>query len=109
MAMDTPFFDDASNYTGHEATPIPPLYDPQQVIDVLVKLATEPEDEIIVGAAGRITNVSHQIAPAMTEAFMAHQTHKKQIKQATPAPNSAGAVHQPTEIGNEVSAGRLSR
>ena len=29
MAMETPFFEHAANYTGHEATPIPPVYDPQ--------------------------------------------------------------------------------
>jgi hypothetical protein len=42
-SMDTPFFDHAANYTGHETEPIPPLYDPHKVIDVIVRLATGPQ------------------------------------------------------------------
>lgn len=95
MAMDTPFFDHASNYTGHEATPIPPLYDPQEVIDVIVQLAIKPVDEVIVGTAGKIANVAHHLMPGLTETYMGRQTHKTQIKRAPPAAISEGAVHEP--------------
>lgn len=106
MAMDTPFFDHVSNYTGHEPTPIPPLYDPQDVVEAIVKVAIQPEDEIIVGGAGRVANVAHHVAPAITEGFMAHQTHRNQMEKAGPAPDSVGAVHSPSQDGVEVSAGR---
>jgi len=54
MAMDTPWFDHAANYSGHEPEPVPPLYDPQKVIDTYVRLASQPEDEVIVGGAGKL-------------------------------------------------------
>jgi NAD(P)-dependent dehydrogenase (short-subunit alcohol dehydrogenase family) len=36
---------------GHKVVPIPPVYEPEQVIDTLVQLATDPKDEVAVGGA----------------------------------------------------------
>ena len=33
--FDTPFFEHAAQYTGHEASPIPPTYDPKEVVDTI--------------------------------------------------------------------------
>jgi len=109
MAMDTPFFEHASNYTGHEATPIPPLYDPQKVIDTIVRLSTDPEDEVIVGVAGKIAAVAHSIAPGLTENLMAMQTQKSQIENAPLAEFSPGSVREPMSTGTDVSGGRLQQ
>ena len=109
MAMDTPFFEHASNYTGHEATPIPPLYNAQKVIDVIVRLAMEPEDEVIVGAAGKVAAVAHNLAPHFTENFVGEQTHKCQMEKAPQAGVSHGSVHSPMSAGSEVSGGRLDK
>jgi len=109
MAMDTPFFEHVSNYTGHQATPIPPLYDPKEVIDVIVRLATEPEDEVIVGAAGKVAAVAHSLAPGLTENLMAKQVHKSQIEAAPLAPFTSGRVLHPMASGTEVSGGRLKK
>jgi short-subunit dehydrogenase len=106
MAMDTPFFDHAANYTGHAAAPIPPLYDPKRVVDIIIDLAIDPADEVIVGAAGKVANVAHQIAPGAMRTFMSRQTQKSQIEQAPLAPFSAGALHEPIAAGAEVRGGR---
>jgi short-subunit dehydrogenase len=109
MAMDTPFFEHVSNYTGHEATPIPPLYDPQKVIDTIVRLATEPEDEVIVGVAGKVAAAAHSIAPGLTENLMGKQTHKTQMEDAPLAEFSPGSVREPMATGTEVTGGRLQQ
>jgi short-subunit dehydrogenase len=109
MAMDTPFFDHASNYTGHQAVPVPPLYDPQLVIDAIYHVAGDPEEEMIVGMAGRVTNVLHHVLPSAAEKYMGRQTHKSQMEDAPPAPKSPGAVHEPMMTGTDVSAGRLEK
>jgi short-subunit dehydrogenase len=106
MAMDTPFFDHAANYTGHITSPIPPLYDPQRVVDTIVELAANPQDEVIVGAAGKVAKVAHQLVPGMIESFMARQTQKSQIERAPVAPFFAGALHEPIAAGAEVRGGR---
>jgi NAD(P)-dependent dehydrogenase (short-subunit alcohol dehydrogenase family) len=35
-SFDTPFFEHAAQYTGHQASPIPPTYDPSEVADTIV-------------------------------------------------------------------------
>src|SRR5690606_12452240 len=79
MAMDTPWFDHAANYTGHEPQPIPPIYDPQEVIDTYVRLASKPADETIVGGAGRFFSALHSIMPGLVESMIGKQTHLVQM------------------------------
>ena len=108
-SFDTPFFDHAANYSGHEVTPIPPLYDPKEVVDVIVRLATDPEDEVTVGTAATISAISHNLAPGMTEKMMGKHTHKSQIDKAAPAPDTEGNLFEPVEHGTGVRGGRLER
>lgn len=107
-SMDTPFFEHAANYTGHKAVPIPPVYDPQEVVDVLVRLAFKPEDEVSVGTAGVISNFMHNLLPGATEAGMRHQTDKAQM-ESEPAPNTDGSLRTPSPGGTEVSGGFLKK
>lgn len=106
-SFDTPFFDHVANYTGHEVKPIPPVYDPEGVIDVLVRLVHEPEDEVMVGAGARISEVAHNLAPETMEKIWGKQVHRTQIENAAPAQPAQGALHEPVPIGTEVSGGRL--
>ena len=107
MAMDTPFFDHTANYTGHEAMPIPPLYEPEAAIEVIVRMATEPQDEVVVGAAGKLSNFAHHLMPGAVENYLGGQTHKAQYEEAPNAANTAGSLYRPMSIGTNVSAGRL--
>jgi len=109
MAMDTPFFDHAANYSGHEAAPVPPLYDPDKVVDVIVRLLESPEDEVIVGMAGKITAALHSMFPSLAENMLGRQTHKSQMEESPPARSTRGAVHEPISYGTEVYGGRLAR
>lgn len=99
MAMDTPFFEHAANYTGYQSEPVPPLYDAQKVVDTIVRLVDRPEPEVIVGAAGKVSNIAHNIAPRMTEAMLAHNTHKAQYEKAPPGPPTSGSLRQPMPEG----------
>lgn len=102
MAMDTPFFEHAANYTGHEAQPIPPLYDAQMVVDAIVQLILEPKDEVIVGGMGVMMSALHSVMPATVEKMMGKQTHMVQMEQAPAAPPSSGIVHTPSNQGTEL-------
>ena len=104
-SMDTPFFEHAANYTGHQAVPIPPVYDPQEVIDVIVRLATEPQDEVTVGNAGTLTALFHNLTPHLTEGMMGKQTHTALMKKADPAPDTEGSLRVPSDGGTEVTGG----
>jgi short-subunit dehydrogenase len=104
-SMDTPFFEHASQYTGHEVKPIPPLYDAEKVVDVIVKLATDPEDEVSVGAAGKLFTFLHQLAPGLVESMMATQTRKSEFDKSPEQRPHAGSVTQPMTAGTSVGGG----
>jgi hypothetical protein len=105
-AHDTPFFDHVANYTGHEVAPPRPLHDPEDVVETLVRLLTDPKDKEIVGADGIVKILLKQLAPGLAESVTARQVHKAQFEEAPPAPETSGAVRAPVSWGTEVSAGR---
>ncbi len=103
-SMDTPFFVHTANYTGHEAVPIPPVYDPQAVVDAILALAEKPQDEVSVGAAASATVLSHNLARAVTEAAMGRLTGTA-LKQSDPAPDTQSGLYSPVPEGTTVTGG----
>lgn len=102
MAMDTPFFQHAGNHTGKESVAIPPLDDAEKVVDVLVDLARNPKSEVPVGNTSLTNAVLHNVAPGASETFMSKVTHKAQIVDAPPAPETSGSVIKPVPSGRGV-------
>lgn len=105
VSMDTPFFEHAANHTGKPVQPIPPVYDPQKVVDVIYEMALDPEDEIIVGPSGKVGDVAERLAPRLTEKMMGKRAHKAQMKQRKSAPDKSGSVFEPMRSGTEVYGG----
>lgn len=95
-AHDTPFFDHLANYTGREVQAPTPLHDPEDVIEMLVRLARDPGDKEIVGNDG-VVRVPLNAAKSA------------EIENAPPAPDSPGALRVPMYEGTGVSAGRRAR
>ena len=108
-AHDTPFFDHAANYTGHEVQAPRPLHDPEGVIAQIVRLAQRPEKEKIVGGDGVVKLWMQRFAPSMAQRLGARAMHRTQIERAPRAPDSPGAVKRPTPIGTGIRAGRRAR
>ncbi len=105
-AHDTPFFDHAANYTGHEITAPKPLHDPQNVVDAIVRVAQDPEDKEVVGADGKVKLALSNVLPKVAEKIGAKQMHKTQMEKPPAANDSKGAVPAPMHEGREVSGGR---
>ena len=105
-AHDTPFFDHAANYTGHEIRPPRPLHDPQNVVETLVRLAENPQDRDIVGADGVVKLLMKKLAPALEERIAGSYMQRVQMEKAPVAPDSPGAVRAPMREGTGVSGGR---
>jgi short-subunit dehydrogenase len=103
--FDTPFFEHAAQYTGREASPIPPTYDPKDVVDIIVKLATKPQDEVSVGTAAKVATFAHHFFPGMVESMMARETRKAELEKAEPGENTSGSLHQPMAAGKSVDSG----
>ena len=107
-AHDTPFFDHAANYTGHEIQPPQPLHDPEDVVETLVRLALQPRDREIVGADGVVKVLMKKLMPGAQEKMAAKYAHKLQMEDAPRAADSPNALRAPMPEGTEVSAGRRS-
>lgn len=103
--FDTPFFEHAAQYTGREASPIPPTYDPKDVIDTIVKLAVDPEDEVSVGGAAKVFNFAHHLFPGLVERLMQRQTHKAEFDDAELDRETSGSLRRPMNTGTGVRGG----
>lgn len=104
-SFDTPFFEHAAQYTGHEASPIPPTYNPKDVVDTIVGLVTDPKDEVTVGTAAKVFNFAHHLFPGAVEAMMARQTRKSEFDKAERGEVTSGSLHEPMTTGTGVKGG----
>lgn len=104
-SFDTPFFEYAGQHTGHQVKPIPPLYEPERVVETIVRLATDPEDEVSVGTAAKVATFAHQLAPKLVEKMMARETHEAEITESKAEPESSGSVLEPMSSGKTVTGG----
>lgn len=68
-SIDTPFFEKARTLMGVEPRPVPPVYAPEIVADVILTCAEEPTREIGVGAAGVMLNAA-RLAPRTADRYM---------------------------------------
>jgi len=109
IAHDTPFFDHAANYSGHEIQTPSPLHEPANVVDTLLRLAVNPKDEQMVGADGMVKSFLERIAPPLMEKLGAKRMHRLQYENAPSAADTSGAVRAPMPRGTDVSGGRLAR
>ena len=104
--FDTPFFEHAAQYTGHEASPIPPTYDPKEVVDTIFGLAADPKDEVSVGTAAKVSNFAHHLFPGPGgEDDGAADAQGGVRKSADRATNTSGSLHEPMESGRGVRGG----
>ena len=106
-SMDTPFFEHAGNHTGKPVRPIPPVYDPKEVIDAILEVALNPKDkdEVIVGRRGKVGKALRKIAPKVMERQMAKRSHNSHEQQTESAPESSGNVFEPLSSGAGVRGG----
>lgn len=109
MTTDTPFFLHAGNHTGREIGLPRPIHAPRKVVETLLQVVRHPEDEVIVGNAGRLVNAMHALAPATVERVFAMQTHRLQYRKAAPGARTAGAVLRPMPGGGAVEGGHRRR
>jgi short-subunit dehydrogenase len=109
MAMDTPLYEHVGNWTGHEARPIPPLYRADKVVRAILRLASKPKAETIVGAGGKALAAAHRVARRPTERVMARHTGRTMIDRSPPAPITSGNVRQPVTRGTSVRSASLRK
>lgn len=105
--VDTPWWTHAANYTGH-APRLALLDDPQIVVDAIVHACLDPKEEQPVGWKAKGSDISHHVAPKLTE-WMSAKLSKAEAEKASPMPASQGAIHAPVDDGMTIGGGIRER
>jgi short-subunit dehydrogenase len=107
-AADTPWWRHAANYSG--GTPrMAAMDDPSNVVETIIWVSLHPREELPVGWKARASDLSHHLAPNLTERLSANIAHRYQIETAPPAPPTTGAIYAPMEGGRGVDDGVRQR
>lgn len=106
-AVDTPWWTHAANYSGH-APRMTAMDDPSLVVKEIVKACTDPKEEVPVGLKARASNVSHHIAPDLTERMSA-DVARKESEKGMKTEHTNGAVFAPMEEGRTIDGGIRNR
>ena len=76
-SIDTPFFQKAKTYLGVEPQPVPPVYAPEVVSEVILHAAQHPLRELIAGGAGAKLSAA-RFAPRAADLYMERWTFDAQ-------------------------------
>jgi short-subunit dehydrogenase len=103
--IDTPFFEQAANFTGRKAKAMPPVYSAERVARTIVDLIRAPRREVVVGPMGRNLMMQSRMAPGLTERMMARQVDKAHLYRTKPASATHGNLFEPAPGTGSVSGG----
>ena len=106
-AVDTPWWNHAANYTGHEPR-MALMDDPSIVVDAIVAACSDPKEEQPVGPKARASDISHHIFPDLTERLSA-KIADAEVDKAGPMPHTTGSIYEPTPEGVTVDGGVRER
>lgn len=76
-SIDTPFFQKAKTYLGVEPQPVPPVYAPEVVSEVILHAAQHPLRELIAGGSGAKLSAA-RFAPRAADLYMERWTFDSQ-------------------------------
>ena len=76
-SIDTPFFEKAKTYLGVEPQPVPPVYAPEVVSEVVLAAAERPIRELIAGGSGAKLSVA-RFLPRLADVYMERWTFDAQ-------------------------------
>lgn len=105
--VDTPWWTHAANYTGH-APRMALLDDPQLVVDAIVHACLHPKEEQPVGWKAKGSDISHHLAPKLTERISA-KISKAEAEKASFMPDTQGAIHESVDDGLRIDGGIRER
>ena len=104
-AIDTPIFQHAGNYTGHDILALPPVYPPEQVAETIVGLALSPRAEVTVGDAGRLMQLARSVLPQGVMARLNAGMQERSMLADRPEGPHSGNLYEPSGPTSAVHGG----
>lgn len=99
-SIDTPFFEKARTHLGIEPQPVPPVYAPEVVAEIILHAAQHPLRELIAGGSGAKLSAA-RFVPRLADVYMERWTFRSQQTDA-PANGRPDNLYQPvTSDGGE--------
>ena len=92
-SIDTPFFEKARTYLGVEPQPVPPVYAPEVVAEVILEAAERPIRELIAGGAG-VKLSAARFTPRLADLYMEQSTFESQLTD-TPVGRRRDNLYEP--------------
>jgi len=92
-SIDTPFFEKARTYFGVEPQPVPPVYAPEVVAEVILHAAQQPLRELIAGGSGAKLSAA-RFVPRIADLYMERTTFDSQ-QTARPTNGRADNMYEP--------------
>jgi len=92
-SIDTPFFEKARTYLGVEPQPVPPVYAPEVVSEVILRAAERPLRELIAGGSGAKLSAA-RFAPRLADLYMERWTFDSQSTNM-PVTGRADNLYEP--------------
>jgi short-subunit dehydrogenase len=92
-SIDTPFFEKARTYLGVEPQPVPPVYAPEVVAEVILHAAEQPLRELIAGGSGAKLSAA-RFAPRVADLYMERTTFDSQQTER-PTNGRADNLYEP--------------
>ncbi|EMY34943.1 putative 3-oxoacyl-[acyl-carrier-protein] reductase [Arthrobacter crystallopoietes BAB-32] len=102
--FDTPIFQHAANYTGHNVKPLPPVGDPKRVARKIVRLAYRPRPTAMVGVLQRGFVPVHDWLPRVYDRFAPALMDRLALGKDDVAPHT-GTVFEPRPETNAATGG----
>ena len=97
-AVNTPFPQHARNYMGREPKLPPPLINPEQVAEAVLKAATEGGRDVKVGAMAVVNTAISKLMPNLGDKLSARRGSSQQ--EVIPPLHPQGILYEPGESGS---------
>jgi NAD(P)-dependent dehydrogenase (short-subunit alcohol dehydrogenase family) len=69
-SINTPLFTHARSRMGVRPKPVPPVYEPSVVATAILAVAQHPQDEVVVGAGGKMLTLVERFAPRLADSLL---------------------------------------
>ncbi|HVL65692.1 MAG TPA: SDR family oxidoreductase [Vicinamibacterales bacterium] len=93
-SIDTPFFEKARTYLGVEPRPVPPVYVPEVVADVILEAAERPIREVGAGGGAAMLSAA-RFTPRLADLYMERWTFNAQRTDKPAAPDRPANLYAP--------------
>jgi NAD(P)-dependent dehydrogenase (short-subunit alcohol dehydrogenase family) len=95
-SIDTPLFEKAKSYIGVEPQPVPPVYAPEVVANVILRCAARPRRDVLVGGMGKVIGLTNA-APRLVDKYMERTTFDSQQTNVPIADTRRDNLYEPVE------------